>query len=93
MNKCYRCNEGSLYYKETDMVKQYKLPDVTILPTSLGRTFFAWCFISNKKYFVLVDISCQKPFVVYVSVFCTKIKVTAKSWSDLCNFYSKVIFF
>ena len=22
----------------------------------------------------------------------TKIKVTAKSWSDLCNFYSKVIF-
>ena len=35
---------------------------------------------------------CRLCFCVLFSNIYTKIKVTAKSWSDLCNFYSKVIF-
>ena len=45
----------------------------TVLSTSLGKTFFAWCFILNKNILFWLTISCQKPFVVYVSVFCSQI--------------------
>ena len=31
-------------------------------------------------------------FLCFVLKYLTKIKVTGKGWSDLCNFYSKVIF-
>ena len=31
-------------------------------------------------------------FCVLFSNFYSELKVTAKNWSDLCNFYSKVIF-
>ena len=69
----------------------------TVLSTSLGKTFFAWRFIFNANIFVLVDhilleTICLLCFCVLFSNIYTKIKVTAKSWSDLCNFYSKVIF-
>ena len=69
----------------------------TVLSTSLGKTFFAWRFILNKNILFWLTISCQKQFVFNVSVLCSqiftqKIKVTAKSWSDLYYFYSKVIF-
>ena len=70
---------------------------ITVLSTSLGKTFFAWRFILNENILFWLTISCQKPFVFYVSVFCSQIftkknKVTAKSLSGLCYFYSKVIF-
>ena len=55
----------------------------------------ALCF--KWKYFVLVDhilseAICLLCFWVLFSNIYSKIKVTAKSWSDLCNFYSKVNF-
>ena len=54
--------------------------------------FFAWHFILNGNILFWLTISYQKPFVFSVSVFCSQIKFTAKNWSDLCNFYSKLIF-
>ena len=59
--------------------------------------FFCWPFYFKWKYFVLVDhifseTICLLCFCVLFSNIYTKIKVTAKSWSDLCYFYSKVIF-
>ena len=45
----------------------------TVLSTSLGKTFFAWCFILNENILFWLTISYQKPFVFYVSVFCSKI--------------------
>ena len=72
--------------------------ETTVLSTSLGKTFFAWHFNLDENLLFWLTISYQKAFVF--SVFCvlfsniyTKIKFTAKSSSDLCNFYSKVIFF
>ena len=69
----------------------------TVLSTSLGKPFFAWCFILNENILFRLTISYQKPFVFSVPVFCSqictlKLKFIAKNWSDLCNFYSKVIF-
>ena len=49
----------------------YFLP--TVLSTSLGKTFFAWRFISNENILFWLTISYQKPFVLYVSVFCSQI--------------------
>ena len=68
-----------------------------VLSTSLRKTFFAWRFILNENILFWLTISYQKPFVFSVSVFCSrkiylKIKFMAKYWSDLYNFYSKVIF-
>ena len=53
--------------------------------------YFKW------KYFVLTDHTfsetiCLFCFCVLSSNRYPKIKFTAKNWSDLCNFYSKVIF-
>ena len=45
----------------------------TVLSTSLGKTFFAWRFILNENSLFWLTISCQKPFVFYVSVFCSQI--------------------
>ena len=58
---------------------------------------FCLAFYFKWKYFVLVDhilieAICFLCFCVLFSNIYTKIKVMAKSWSDLCNFYSKVIF-
>ena len=58
---------------------------------------FCLAFYFKWKYFVLVDhilseTICLSCFSVLFTNICTKIKLTAKSWSDLCNFYSKVIF-
>ena len=56
-----------------------------------------FCLAFYFKYFVLVDhilseTICLLCFCVMFSNIYTKINVMAKSWSDLCNFYSKVIF-
>ena len=68
----------------------------TVLSTSHGKTFFAWRFILNENILFWLTISNQNPFVFSVSVLFSniyiKIKLTAKYWSNLCNFYSKVIF-
>ena len=58
---------------------------------------FCLAFYFKWKYFVLIDHILSETirlfcFCVLFSNIFTKIKVTAKSWSDLCNFYSKVIF-
>ena len=62
------------------------------------KDVFAFRFILNDNILFWSYISYQKPFVLNVSVFCSqicypKIKFTAKDWSDLCKFYSKVIVF
>ena len=81
-----------LYYLKAHTTKIL----ITVLSTSLGKTFFAWSFILNENILFWLSISCQKPcllcFCVLFSNIYTKIKVKAKSWSDLCNFYRKVIF-
>ena len=61
------------------------------------KDVFCLAFYFKWKYFVLVDhilseTICLLCFCVLFSYIYTKIKVTAKSWSDLCYFYSKVIF-
>ena len=61
------------------------------------KDVFCLAFYFNWKYFVLTDhilseTICLFCFCVLFSNIYTKIKATAKSWSDLCNLYSKVIF-
>ena len=46
---------------------------VTVLSTSLGKTFFAWRFILNKNILFSLTIFNQKPFVFSVSVFCSQL--------------------
>ena len=60
------------------------------------KDVFCLAFYFKCKYFVLVDhilseTICILCYCVLFSNIYTKIKVTVKSWSDLCNFY-KVIF-
>ena len=68
----------------------------TVLSTSLGKTFFAWRFILNENILFRMTISsetiCLFCFCVLFSNMYPKIKFMAKHWADLCNFYSKVIF-
>ena len=45
----------------------------TVLLTSLGKTFFAWCFILNENILFWLTIPYQKPFVFSVSVFCSQL--------------------
>ena len=61
------------------------------------KDVFCLAFYFKWKYFVLVDhilseTICLVCFCALFSNIYTKIKVTAKSWSDLCYFYNKVIF-
>ena len=61
------------------------------------KDVFCLAFYFKWKHFVLIDhilleTICPLCFCVLFSNIYTKIKVTAKSRSDLCNFYSKVIF-
>ena len=62
------------------------------------KDVFCLAFYFKWKYFVLTDhilsetISLSYFCVLFSNIY-TKIKFKAKSWSDLCNFYSKVIFF
>ena len=46
---------------------------LTVLSTSLGKTFFAWRFILNENILFWLTISYQKPFVFSVSVLCFQI--------------------
>ena len=50
-----------------------RIQESTVLSTSLGKTFFAWRFISNENILFWLTISYQKPFVLYVSVFYSQI--------------------
>ena len=68
----------------------------TVLLTSLGKKFFCLVFYFKWKYCVLTDHIISE--TIYIFCFCVlfsniypKIKFKVKSWSDLCNFYSKVI--
>ena len=71
----------------------------TVLSSSLGKMFFFFClaFYLKCNYFVLIthilsETLCLLCFCVLFSNMYLKIKFIAKIWSDLCNFYSKVIF-
>ena len=62
------------------------------------KDVFCLVFYFKWKYFVLIDhilseTICLFCFCVLLSIFYSKIKFTAKNWSDPCTFYSKVIFF
>ena len=62
-----------------------------------GKDVFCLAFYFKWKYFVLIDHILSETifrfcFCVLFSNFYSKIKFTAKNWSNLCNFYSKVIF-
>ena len=46
---------------------------LTVLSTSLGKTFIVWRFIINENISFWLSISYQKPFVFSVSVFCSQI--------------------
>ena len=50
-----------------------QIMDPTVLSTSFGKKFLVWCFILNKNILFWLPISHQKPFVFYVSVFCSQI--------------------
>ena len=73
--------------------------DISYCPLDISwKDVFCLAFYFKWKYFVLVDhilseTICLLCFCVLFSNIYTKNKVSAKSWSDLCNFYSKVIFF
>ena len=61
------------------------------------KDVFSLAFYFKRKYFVLNDhilseTICLFCFCVLFSNMYPKIKFMAKNWSDLCNFYSKVIF-
>ena len=61
------------------------------------KDVFCLAFYFKWKYFVLIDhilseTICLLCFCDLFSNIYTKIKVTAKNWSDLFNFYSKAIF-
>ena len=61
------------------------------------KDVFCLVFYFRWKYFVLIDhilseTICLFCFCVLFSNIYTKIKFTAKSWSDPCIFYSKLIF-
>ena len=60
-------------------------------------SFFCLAFYFKWKYFILVDhilseTICLFCFCVLFSDIYSKIKFTAINWSDLCTFYSTVIF-
>ena len=62
------------------------------------KDVFCLPFYFKCRYFVLTDhilleTICLFCFCVLFSNKYPKIKFMAKNWSDLCNFYSKVIFF
>ena len=61
------------------------------------KDVFCLAFYFKWKLFVLTDhilseTICLSYFSILFSNIYTKSKFTAKCWSDLCNFYSKVIF-
>ena len=81
------------------MVSQiYYLMEKTYCPFDISRIdVFCLAFYLKWKYFVLIDYIvsetiCLFCFCVLFSNMYPKIKFIAKTWSDLCNFYSKVIF-
>ena len=61
------------------------------------KEVFCLAFYLKWKHFVLIDYIlsetiCLFCFCVLFSNMYPKIKFIAKNWSDLCNFFSKVIF-
>ena len=61
------------------------------------KDVFCLAFYLKWKYFVLIDYIlsetiCLFCFCVLFSNMYPKIKFIAKNWSDLCNFYGKMIF-
>ena len=74
------------------------LPYSTYCPFDISqKDVFCLAFYLKWKYFVLIDYilsetTCLFCFCVLFSNMYPKIKFIAKNWSDLCNFYGKVIF-
>ena len=83
-------------HQQTSLVKHRPS---TYWPFDITRKdVFCLPFYFKRRYFVLTDhilseTICLFGFCVLFSNMYPKIKFTAKNWSDLCNSYSKVIFF
>ena len=83
--------------QQRTLIRLYGLADYCPFDIS-WKDVFCLAFYFKWKYFVLTDhilseTICLFYFCVLFSNIYTKIKFTAKNWSDLCNFCSKVIFF
>ena len=69
------CNEAHVGHN----VRKYTFrretsEDLDYCPFDISRKdVFAWRFILNENILFWLTISCQKPFVFYVSVFCSQV--------------------
>ena len=65
----------------------------TVLLTSLRKTFFSFCVNENKLFWLTISYQNHVSFLFLwvVLKYYSKTKM-AKNWSDLWNFYSKMIF-
>ena len=70
----------------------YKEVDKKYTGCNLKTTELFACVLIGVYAVIRLNLVCLSCFCVLFTNICTKIKLTTKSWSDLCNFYSKVIF-
>ena len=76
----------------------YLIPSLIYCPFDITqKDIFCLAFNFKWRYFVLIDhilseTICLFCFCILFSNIYPKIKIMAKNWSDLCNFYSQVIF-
>ena len=86
------------YRQERPLTQETCSLDINYCPFDITRKdVFCLAFYYKWKYFVLNDhilseTICLFCFCILFSNMYPKIKFMAKNWSDLCNFYSKVIF-
>ena len=99
VNPMGSCRERSVYLTTLLLGRFILYCPFDITRKDVFFFFFFSClaFDFKWKYFVLTDHILSKTiclfcFCVFFSNSYPKIKFTAKNWSDLCNFYSKVIF-
>ena len=102
----WKTSENKVSFQKGRLAKFYQWPlsvhvyrnanainhDPTVLSTSFGKTFYAWCFILNENIFFWLTVSYQKtichfPFLCFVLKYLTLIKLMAKNWSGLCKWF------
>ena len=92
-------NIYGIHSKRVNILYNYHFVQSCYCPFDISRKdVLCLAFYLKWKYFVLIDYMlsetiCLFCFCVLFSNMYPKIKFIAKNWSDLCNFYSKVIFF
>ena len=92
-NTCLWRNKKNL---STYWLKKCLSGAMNYCPFDISRKdVFCLAFYLKWKYFVLIDYILSETtfcFCVLFSNIYPRIKFIAENWSDLCNFYSKVIF-